>query len=167
MKIKRIIKLSLNCVLIYCSVKLCSFIINNDLDDIKYTYTSFNTTKKIEKKMKIIVLGSGWSAMSLIQKLNENNCDITVISPRSFFFYTPLLAGISTGTVSRNNLIYISFDCYSFCYYSDCYSSILSTFYSTLLYTSLSIFLSIFYSTTIGMSYINNRTYTLVYFKIW
>jgi len=42
--------------------------------------------------------------MSLIKRLDPDQVDLTVISPRSFFFYTPLLAGCSTGTVSYTSL---------------------------------------------------------------
>lgn len=42
--------------------------------------------------------------MSLIQRLDPDNVDLTVVSPRSFFFYTPLLPGCSTGTVTYTSL---------------------------------------------------------------
>ena len=63
-------------------------------------------TKPLKKgeKPKVVVLGSGWGALSFIQQLDEDSVDLTVISPRSFFFYTPLLASMSTGTVSHSSI---------------------------------------------------------------
>merc|ERR1711937_232816 len=42
--------------------------------------------------------------MSLIRKLDLDHVDLTVVSPRPFFFYTPLLAGTATGTISQENI---------------------------------------------------------------
>jgi len=56
------------------------------------------------KKPKVVVLGSGWGALSFIQKLDQDKVDLVIISPRSFFFYTPLLAGTATGTVASSSI---------------------------------------------------------------
>ena len=51
-------------------------------------------------------LGTGWGALSFIQGIiDESEVDLTVVSPRSFFFYTPLLAGSATGTVSHYSIM--------------------------------------------------------------
>jgi hypothetical protein len=42
----------------------------------------------------VVVLGSGWGAMSFVRHIDPAEMRVTVVSPRSFFFYTPLLAGI-------------------------------------------------------------------------
>ncbi len=47
------------------------------------------------RKQRVVVLGTGWGALSFIRHLDPENIDVIVVSPRSFFFYTPLLAGIS------------------------------------------------------------------------
>jgi len=57
------------------------------------------------KKKKIVLLGSGWGALSFLQKIDEDQFDVVIVSPRSFFFYTPLLAGTATGTVSHSSII--------------------------------------------------------------
>ena len=57
-----------------------------------------------KRKRKLVVLGSGWGALSLLQRLDPDQVDVTVVSPRSFFFYTPLLAGCSTGTVASTSI---------------------------------------------------------------
>jgi NADH dehydrogenase FAD-containing subunit len=40
-----------------------------------------------------VVLGTGWAALSFIQHMDLSSVNLTVISPRPYFFYTPLLAG--------------------------------------------------------------------------
>jgi hypothetical protein len=50
-------------------------------------------------KPKIVILGTGWGALSFLQYLDQDDMNITIVSPRSFFFYTPLLAGTASGTV--------------------------------------------------------------------
>lgn len=57
------------------------------------------------KKPKVIILGTGWGALSFLSAVDKDNLDITIISPRSFFFYTPLLAGVATGTISHSSII--------------------------------------------------------------
>ena len=47
---------------------------------------------------KVVVIGSGWGSISLLARLHWGT-DVTVITPRPFFFYTPLLAGTTTGSV--------------------------------------------------------------------
>ena len=56
------------------------------------------------KRPRVVVIGSGWASISLIQKLDPALVDVKVISPRSYFFYTPLLAGVSTGSVGHSSI---------------------------------------------------------------
>ncbi|GMH95631.1 hypothetical protein TrVE_jg13876 [Triparma verrucosa] len=56
------------------------------------------------RKERVVILGSGWGSLSFLQRLDPDKVDITVVSPRSFFFYTPLLAGCSTGTVASTSI---------------------------------------------------------------
>ena len=57
------------------------------------------------KRAKVVVLGSGWGAISFIQQLDLDQVDLTIVSPRSYFFYTPLLAGTATGTVAHTSIM--------------------------------------------------------------
>jgi NADH:ubiquinone reductase (non-electrogenic) len=93
------------------AVKSVSILMNDDLGDVKYDIKKFynkitaSTTERVRReervRPKVVVLGSGWAALSFIQHLDKDEIDLTVVSPRSFFFYTPLLAGACTGTVSQ------------------------------------------------------------------
>ena len=55
-------------------------------------------------KEKIVVLGTGWGAASLIKGINTDLYDVTVISPRNYFLFTPMLAGASVGTVEYRSI---------------------------------------------------------------
>ena len=67
------------------------------MKDVRPNYNS--KSQEASKLPKVVILGTGWGAMSFLQNLDQDNLDITIVSPRSFFFYTPLLAGTAVGTV--------------------------------------------------------------------
>ena len=91
-------------------------------------------TKSGEKE-KVVVLGTGWGAAAFLKGIDASRYDVTVISPRNYFVFTPMLAGASVGTVDyrsitepirevRNELhcevlyngVYVAFtDCFVFC----------------------------------------------------
>jgi len=55
---------------------------------------------------RIVVLGSGWGAISFLKSLDPS-CpyDVVVVSPRNYFLYTPLLPGAATGTVEDRSIV--------------------------------------------------------------
>lgn len=55
-------------------------------------------------KERIVVLGTGWGAASLIKDIDTDLYDVTVISPRNYFLFTPMLAGASVGTVDYRSI---------------------------------------------------------------
>lgn len=56
------------------------------------------------KKERLVVLGTGWGAHALLKGIDTNLYDVTVISPRNFFLFTPMLAGASVGTVEYRSI---------------------------------------------------------------
>jgi len=56
-------------------------------------------------KQKLIVLGTGFSAFSLLKSLKRNAFDTTVISPRNHFLFTPLLPSTTVGTLEFRSII--------------------------------------------------------------
>jgi len=56
------------------------------------------------QKERIIVLGTGWGAASFLKSIDCNKYDVTVISPRNYFVFTPMLAGASVGTVEFRSI---------------------------------------------------------------
>eukprot|EP01084_Bolivina_argentea_P004712 8931_1 len=59
---------------------------------------SWNCISTNEKK-KIVILGSGWGGYSMAKNINREYYDVTMISPRNHFLFTPLLASTTTGTL--------------------------------------------------------------------
>ncbi|KAI9331321.1 hypothetical protein BDR26DRAFT_912491 [Obelidium mucronatum] len=51
------------------------------------------------KKHRLLVLGSGWAGFRLIQGIDTKRFDVTVVSPRNHFTFTPLLASSAVGTL--------------------------------------------------------------------
>jgi len=99
------------------AISLAFKAVNDDLDDITYFFSRhmYNAAKKeTMPKKKVVVLGSGWGALSFVTKLDPSNYQVTVVSPRPFFFYTPLLVGSTTGVVSPGAIIEPIRDCAPF-----------------------------------------------------
>ncbi len=62
-------------------------------------------------RTRVVVLGSGWGSMSFVKNLPKATTgehgwyDLTVVSPRNYFLYTPLLPGAVTGTVEAKSIV--------------------------------------------------------------
>jgi len=81
--------------------------VNKDLDDLTTLPRQIwhrISGPAIDRK-RVVVLGSGWAALSFARKLDPMVFDVTIISPRTYFFYTPLLAGVTTGTVKAHSVL--------------------------------------------------------------
>jgi NADH:ubiquinone reductase (non-electrogenic) len=58
-----------------------------------------------QKKPRIVVLGSGWGALSFVQDIDSKQYDVTIVSPRNYFLFTPLLPSAIVGTVDIKSII--------------------------------------------------------------
>lgn len=67
---------------------------DNDIDD----------SNPVDKREQIVILGTGWGAAALLKGMDASKFDVTVISPRNFFLFTPMLAGASVGTVEYRSI---------------------------------------------------------------
>ena len=56
-------------------------------------------------KKKLVILGSGWGAVSLLKSISPGEFDISVVSPDNYFLFTPLLPGVTVGTVEGRSII--------------------------------------------------------------
>lgn len=52
-----------------------------------------------------MILGSGWAGYGLARTLSKDKYDPIVISPRSYFVFTPLLAGTAVGTLEFRTVL--------------------------------------------------------------
>lgn len=49
--------------------------------------------------------GTGWGSVSLLKKLDTENYNVIVVSPRNYFLFTPLLPSCTTGTVEHRSIM--------------------------------------------------------------
>ncbi len=54
---------------------------------------------------KIIVLGTGFAAYRFLKKINTHLYQVTVVSPRNHFLFTPLLPSTTVGTIEFRSII--------------------------------------------------------------
>jgi NADH:ubiquinone reductase (H+-translocating) len=59
----------------------------------------------VSKKPRLVILGTGWAATSILKTLKPSQFDTIVISPSNYFLFTPLLPGATTGTVEYRSLL--------------------------------------------------------------
>ena len=57
-----------------------------------------------EARERVVVIGSGWGSHAFIKMLDATKYDVTLISPRNYFLFTPMLAGAAIGTVELRSI---------------------------------------------------------------
>lgn len=81
---------------------------NDEWDDVwgSLTRTRLGRPRPNEPpRPKVVVLGTGWGACTFLRKLHTDKVDVTVVSPRNYFTYTPLLCGTTVGTVEPRSIV--------------------------------------------------------------
>ncbi|GAA5928105.1 hypothetical protein JCM3775_002818 [Rhodotorula graminis] len=63
------------------------------------------SSSSTSNKQQLVILGSGWGGYELLRKVDRRRYDVTVVSPNSYFAFTPLLAGAAVGTVDYNSTL--------------------------------------------------------------
>ncbi|KAM5529348.1 hypothetical protein FOXYSP1_17192 [Fusarium oxysporum f. sp. phaseoli] len=58
-----------------------------------------------KKRERVVVLGSGWAGYALVRNLDPAKYERIIISPRSYFVFTPLLASTSVGTLEFRSIL--------------------------------------------------------------
>jgi len=59
-------------------------------------------------KQRVVILGSGWAAMSFIKAWEpalSDKYELILVSPRNYFVYTPLLPAMCAGTVEERSIV--------------------------------------------------------------
>lgn len=56
-------------------------------------------------KERVVILGSGWGGYTLSRKLSPKSFKPLVISPRSYFVFTPLLTEAASGSLDFSNIV--------------------------------------------------------------
>jgi len=71
-------------------------------------YTGADAQDRRTKRVRVVVLGSGWGACSFLKAMKKSDAekyDVTLISPRNYFMYTPLLPAVATGTIEERSIV--------------------------------------------------------------
>ncbi|KAL0931658.1 pyridine nucleotide-disulfide [Colletotrichum truncatum] len=61
--------------------------------------TTSSSSADDDKRQRVVILGSGWAGYALARELDPKKYERILISPRSYFVFTPLLASTSVGTL--------------------------------------------------------------------
>lgn len=82
-----------------------------DIVDSLFTNNNNNNNKEqttpssqLQEREKIVVLGTGWGAAAYLKNINNDLYDVTIVSPRNYFVFTPMLAGASVGSVDYRSI---------------------------------------------------------------
>ncbi|GAV53347.1 hypothetical protein ZYGR_0AI06310 [Zygosaccharomyces rouxii] len=71
--------------------------------------SSFKTEKVIEtdsdQKPRVVILGSGWGAISFLNHIDTKRYNVSLVSPRNYFLFTPLLPSTPVGTVDEKSIV--------------------------------------------------------------
>lgn len=54
---------------------------------------------------RLVILGSGFAGFSILKRIDTRLFDVTVVSPRNHFLFTPLLPSTTVGTVEFRSII--------------------------------------------------------------
>ncbi|KAI5863346.1 FAD/NAD(P)-binding domain-containing protein [Durotheca rogersii] len=63
------------------------------------------STASGRRKERVVILGSGWAGYGFARSLDPNKFERVMISPRSYFVFTPLLAGTAVGTLEFRTVL--------------------------------------------------------------
>ncbi|KZN91653.1 External alternative NADH-ubiquinone oxidoreductase [Penicillium chrysogenum] len=56
-------------------------------------------------KKTLVILGTGWGSVSLLKKIDTENYNVVVVSPRNYFLFTPLLRCCTTGLIEHRSIM--------------------------------------------------------------
>lgn len=62
-------------------------------------YASVATNATTNKKQSVVIIGAGWAGFRVATDLDKAKYDVTLISPRNHFLFTPLLPSTAVGTL--------------------------------------------------------------------
>ncbi|KAL5601370.1 hypothetical protein BROUX41_002643 [Berkeleyomyces rouxiae] len=61
--------------------------------------------KRHMDKPHLVILGSGWGSVAILKDINPDDYHITVVSPRNYFLFTPMLPSATVGTLEVRSLV--------------------------------------------------------------
>lgn len=67
--------------------------------------TALGQATKPGGKPRVVILGSGWGAMAVVEKIDGDLFDVIIVSPRNYFLFTPMLPSTAVGTVEMRSVL--------------------------------------------------------------
>ncbi|KAK7751406.1 hypothetical protein SLS62_006662 [Diatrype stigma] len=61
--------------------------------------------RRNKDKPRLVILGGGWGSVALLKQLNPGDYHVTVISPKNYFLFTPMLPSATVGTLEMRSLV--------------------------------------------------------------
>lgn len=61
--------------------------------------------RAMKGKPRLVIVGGGWGAVAILQSLPSQAYNVTLISPQTYFAFTPLLPSACVGTVEPRSLV--------------------------------------------------------------
>ncbi|KAI2628950.1 pyridine nucleotide-disulfide oxidoreductase-domain-containing protein [Xylaria nigripes] len=61
--------------------------------------------KEKKQKPRLVILGGGWGSVAMLKQLNPDDYHVTVISPKNYFLFTPMLPSATVGTLEFRSLV--------------------------------------------------------------
>ncbi|KAJ2553676.1 hypothetical protein EV175_002856 [Coemansia sp. RSA 1933] len=68
-------------------------------------YPVIESRRSTDGRQQLVVLGSGWGAVSILKTLAPDAYDVVVVSPDNYFVFTPLLPSVTVGTVEFRSVL--------------------------------------------------------------
>ncbi|KAF8964751.1 pyridine nucleotide-disulfide oxidoreductase-domain-containing protein [Flammula alnicola] len=62
-------------------------------------FTRYFSSSSPRSKQRVVILGSGWGGYNVLRGINKRDYNVTVVSPNTYFNFTPLLASTAVGTL--------------------------------------------------------------------
>jgi NADH dehydrogenase len=81
---------------LYDGIACTSKLVNHEQ---KRHVSSAELDKYRDTRERIVILGSGWAGYTLSKEIDHKKYQVVIVSPRSYFVFTPLLASTSVGTL--------------------------------------------------------------------
>lgn len=72
---------------------------------LRYYTTPASAVQVRGRHKRLLILGCGWGSYSVLQNVDREKYDVTVISNRNHFLFTPLLASTTVGTLEFRSII--------------------------------------------------------------
>ncbi|KAK0738392.1 hypothetical protein B0T18DRAFT_492381 [Schizothecium vesticola] len=66
---------------------------------------AFSGNKTPKKKERVVIVGSGWAGYGFARALDPSKFERILVSPRSYFVFTPLLASTAVGTLEFRSVL--------------------------------------------------------------